>query len=383
MEISDQQFMARAIQLAHRGLNSAAPNPCVGCVIVKANQVIGEGGHLYAGGPHAEVIALEQAGGNARGATAFVTLEPCCHHGRTGPCTEALMSAGIQRVVVAMEDPDPRVAGQGIERMRQAGIEVVVGVGQAMSEQLNPGFISRMRRGRPYIRCKIAMSVDGRTAMASGESQWITSVAARQDVQRLRARSAAIMTGIGTVLADDPALTVRPDELVEDVGTLMAMPMPRQPLRIILDSAARIPAEARLLKTEGKKLLLTGETGVDKASRLAASVDQLEFATLPDMQGRGLDLSALIAVLSRYELNDILVEAGATLNGALLSAGLIDELIIYMAPKLMGSGARGLFDLSWLTRMSDSINLGIGDIRAIGTDWRISAYINNTRHHLN
>lgn len=386
MEKHDQEYMVRAIQLAHHGIYSAAPNPCVGCVIVKAGQIIGEGGHQYTGGPHAEVIALQQAGTNARAATAYVTLEPCSHHGRTGPCADALIAAGIQRVVVAMEDPNPRVSGQGIERLRDAGVAVVVGVGQAMAEQLNLGFISRMRRGRPYVRCKLAMSVDGRTAMASGESQWITSAAARQDVQRLRARSSAIMTGIGTVLADDPALTVRPGEMGDDGALLTAAPL-RQPLRIILDSAARITPATRLLQSAGQKLLVTGTKGIAAANLLASQVEGLLVATLSDADNtasagvtnavvNGLDLTGLFDLLAPYELNDLLIEAGATLSGAMLSAGYIDELIIYMAPKLMGNRARGLFDLPWLESMAQCVDIDIRDIRAVGTDWRISARIN-------
>ncbi len=257
---TDHLYMARALRLAERGLLTTDPNPRVGCVLVKAGEVVGEGWHEHAGGPHAEIHALQQAGAQAAGATAYVTLEPCCHHGRTPPCTEALIAAGVARVVAAMEDPNPQVAGKGLAVLRQAGIDTCSGVLAAESEQLNAGFVMRMRHGRPLVRCKLAMSIDGRTAMASGESRWITGAAARRDVHRLRARSSAIMTGIETVLADDPSLTARPDD--DAVDTI------RQPVRVVLDSRLRTPPEARLLGMPGNTLLLTAVTDAEKKARL-------------------------------------------------------------------------------------------------------------------
>jgi len=371
--------MARALQLARRGLYTSDPNPRVGCVIVKAGKVIGEGGHIQAGGPHAEVLALQQAGEQARDATAYVTLEPCCHQGRTGPCTDVLINSGVRRVVVAMEDPNPLVAGQGITRLRQAGIQVVIGIEQAAAEQLNPGFISRMKRGRPFMRCKMAMSLDGRTAMASGQSQWITSAAARQDVQRLRARSSAILTGIGTVLADDPALTVRPEQLFENAELLVNGSI-RQPIRIIIDTQARLPGSARLLQHEGEKLLVTSAESGDRARNHLSDINGLSVMSLAvvtahesDGLVQRLDLGGLFDVLAPYQLNEVLIEAGPTLCGALLTAGYIDELVIYMAPKLMGHLANGLFNLPWLTNMAQCVDVEITDIRAVGHDWRITA----------
>jgi len=381
MDVLDQGFMAQALRLARRGYFTADPNPRVGCIIVRDGEVLGSGWHHQAGTAHAEINALQQAlvpggevnSGRVRGATAYVTLEPCCHQGRTGPCTEALISAGIRRVVVAMQDPNPLVAGMGLTRLREAGIEVVVGPGQAEAEALNAGFIARMSGGRPLVRCKLAMSLDGRTALATGESQWITSTAARQDVQHLRAASSAIMTGIGTVLADDPALTVRniacDPGVVDESGLLMDGSL-RQPLRIVVDSHARLPAESRLLQVPGKVLWATSTLA---APSLVAA--QLSLLTLPMDKTQRIDLMALMQALAGYELNEVLLEAGATLSGAMLSAGLIDELVIYMAPKLMGNAARGLFDLPWLTNMAQCVDIEISDIRAVGRDWRISARV--------
>jgi len=381
MSEADQRFMAQALRLAHRGLYTTDPNPRVGCVIVKDAEVVGAGWHQQAGGPHAEIHALQQVGEagaeQTRGATAYVTLEPCSHHGRTGPCAEVLIAAGIRRVVVAMPDPNPEVAGQGLERLRQAGVEVETGIGQAEAEALNAGFISRMLRGRPLLRCKLAMSLDGRTAMATGESRWITSAAARQDVQRLRARSSAILTGIGTVLADDPALTVRAaaGEITPlDDGQL------RQPLRIVVDTQGRLPARSRLLQSPGPVLLATSADIAQVLDMQQFSSSSLSLLAVPLLkdghQGQQrLDLTALLQALAAYELNEVLVEAGATLSGALLSAGLVDELVIYMAPKLMGNAARGLFDLPWLSNMAQCVDVDISDIRAVGRDIRITARI--------
>lgn len=357
---ADAGYMARALRLAEKGLYTTSPNPRVGCVLVKEGRVVGEGWHEYAGGPHAEVVALRAAGEEARGATAYVTLEPCCHHGRTPPCSEALLAAGVARVVAAMEDPNPRVAGGGLARLRAAGVAVAGGLLATEAERLNPGFVKRMRRGLPFVRCKMAMSLDGRTAMASGESRWVTAPPARADVQRLRARSCAIVTGIGTVLADDPALTVRLD------GAR------RQPLRVVLDPRLRTPPGARLLREPGATLIVAAlaEPSAVEALRAAGA----EVILLPDGAGR-IDLPALLAELARREVNELLVEAGATLGGAFLSAGLLDELVLYFAPKLLGDGARGLFHLPGLERMADAVELEIADLRAVGRDWRVTARV--------
>jgi diaminohydroxyphosphoribosylaminopyrimidine deaminase/5-amino-6-(5-phosphoribosylamino)uracil reductase len=362
----DNRYMARALRLAKRGLFTTDPNPRVGCVLVQEGRVVGEGWHERAGEPHAEVHALQEAGELAAGATAYVTLEPCCHQGRTPPCTEALIAAGVARVVAAMEDPNPQVAGEGLSTLQRAGIETCSGVLAAEAEQLNAGFVMRMREGRPRVRCKLAMSADGRTAMASGESQWITGEAARRDVHRLRARSSAIMTGIETVLADDPALTARPGEVAGDKI--------RQPLRVVLDSRLRTPLAAGLLQMPGKTLLVTGVVDEEKTTRLTRK--GVEVVTLPLKDGR-LDLPAVLRYLGTLEINEVHLEAGATLCGALLQAGLIDELVIYMAPHLMGNAARGLFVLPGLESMDQRVRLSISDIRAVGDDWRITATVGN------
>ncbi len=359
--VADHQFMARALQLAERGLYTTMPNPRVGCVLVRDGVVVGEGWHEYAGGPHAEVNALQAAGERARGATAYVTLEPCSHHGRTPPCADGLLAAGVSRVVAAMEDPNPLVAGQGMQRLAASGIEVAVGLLQPQAEQLNPGFIRRMRDGRPYVRSKLAMSVDGRTAMASGESKWITGEAARADVQRLRARSCAIVTGIGTVLADDPSLNVR-----------FALPGGRenQPLRVVLDPHLSMQPSARMLSLPGTTLIATACN--EKGPRAALEQAGAEVVVLP-YGVDAVDLDGVLQLLAERQVNEVLVETGATLSGALLRAGLLDELIIYMAPLLMGDQARGLFHLPGLDSMAQRVELEIADMRAVGRDWRITA----------
>ena len=361
---NDYIYMARALRLAERGLLTTDPNPRVGCVLVKEGRVVGEGWHEHTGEPHAEVHALQAAGEQANGATAYVTLEPCCHQGRTPPCTEALIAAGVACVVAAVEDPNPQVAGKGLSVLQQAGIDTRSGVLAAEAQQLNAGFVMRMREGRPWVRCKLAMSVDGRTAMASGESQWITGEAARRDVHRLRARSSAILTGIETVLADDPSLTARPGDVAGDKI--------RQPLRVILDSRLRTPLAAGLLQMPGKTLLVTGVVDEEKTTRLTRK--GVEVVTLPLKNGR-LDLPAVLQHLGTLEINEVHLEAGATLCGALLQAGLIDELVIYMAPHLMGNAARGLFALPGLESMDQRMQLSINDVRAVGEDWRITATI--------
>ena len=358
---ADYAYMARALELAERGLYTTSPNPRVGCVLVRDGAVVGEGWHEVAGGPHAEVHALAQAGEAARGATAYVTLEPCSHHGRTPPCADALVDAGVARVVAAMEDPNPLVAGKGMQRLADAGIEVASGLLAAQAERLNAGFVRRMREERPYVCCKLAMSLDGRTAMASGESKWITGAAAREDVQRLRARSCAVVTGIGTVLADDPSLNVR-----------FALPggHERQPLRVVLDPHLSMAPDARMLALPGHTLIVTACD--ERAPREALERVGAEVVFLPHGVD-AIDLHALMTLLASRQVNEVLVETGATLSGALLRAGLLDELVIYMAPLLMGDQARGLFRLPGLETMEQRIVLNISDIRAVGQDWRITA----------
>ncbi|MBU3904196.1 MAG: bifunctional diaminohydroxyphosphoribosylaminopyrimidine deaminase/5-amino-6-(5-phosphoribosylamino)uracil reductase RibD [Gammaproteobacteria bacterium] len=350
--------MARALQLAAQGLNTTSPNPRVGCVLVKGDEVVGEGWHRRAGEPHAEVHALRAAGEKARGATAYVTLEPCSHHGRTPPCADALIAAGVARVVCAMQDPNPQVAGQGIARVRAAGIEVECGLMEAAAHELNVGFVSRMTRGSPWVRSKIAASLDGRTALANGVSQWITGAAARQDVQHLRARSCAVLTGIGTVLADDPQLNVR-------IAT------ERQPLRVVLDSTLRMPPAARMLQS-GSVLVCTASQ--DAGKRAALQQRGAEVLLLADASGR-VDLQAVMRELARRGINEVLVEAGRELNGALLQAGLVDELVLYLAPQLLGDAARGMADLGELLRLEQRVELAWRDVRRVGEDLRITAEV--------
>ncbi len=355
---ADHRYMAHALQLAERGLYTTDPNPRVGALLVKAGRVVAEGWHCYAGEAHAEVMALAAAGEQARGATAYVTLEPCCHHGRTAPCGEALVKAGISRVVAAMVDPNPAMAGQGLAALRAKGVAVESGLMAAEAARLNPGFISRWQRGRPYLRCKMAMSLDGRTAMRSGESRWITSPEAREDVHRLRARSSAIVTGIGTVLEDDPALNARTERAQI------------QPLRVVLDGGLRMPPEAAMLTLPGTTLLLTASSDSDAAAELSRA--GAEVVNIPTLANR-LDLNAVMAELTAREVNEVLVESGPTLAGAFMAAGLIDELVIYMAPHLMGASATGLFHLPGVEQMAQRLKVKIEDIRAVGEDWRITA----------
>lgn len=354
---SHEFYMSRALQLAERGLFTTDPNPRVGCVIVKNGQIVGEGWHQRAGEGHAEVNALKDAAMKAKGSDCYVTLEPCSHFGRTPPCADSLINSGVKRVFIAMTDPNPRVSGSGIAQLKAAGIEVTVGLLEQQAEVLNIGFCKRMRIGRPYIRSKVAMSIDGRTAMASGESKWITGTAARQDVQKLRARSSAIMTGIGTVLADDPSLTVRPEGWYPQQKI-------RQPMRVIVDSQLRISENAKVFEDNAQVLIAS--THNNKAFQHG------EVCRLPADNNR-VDLTALMLELAQREMNEIMIEAGSQLNGALLAAGLIDELVFYMAPKIMGDEARGLFHLPNFTTMAHNIDLQISDIRAVGRDWRITA----------
>ena len=360
----DTRMMARALQLARLGQYTAMPNPHVGCVLVRDGHVIGEGFTQPAGGNHAEIEALAAAG-DASGATAYVTLEPCSHHGKTGPCADALIAAGVARVVAAMEDPNPAVAGAGLARLREAGIETNCGLLEAEARQVIPGFIARMTSGRGRVRVKLAMSLDGRTAMASGESQWITGPAARADVQRLRAASCAIVTGVGTVLADDCALTVRAEELdlPADEAALAAQ---RQPLRVVLDSQLRTPLGAKVLSADAATLLLHGEqANTDVLTH--SNAELLSIAAGSD----GLNPHDMMALLAERQCNEILVESGPRLAGALLQAGLVDELIVYMAPALLGSRAQPLLELP-IDAMADKVPLNITDVRKVGQDWRFT-----------
>jgi len=363
---ADRQWMARALRLAARGRYTTRPNPCVGCMLVRDGEAVGEGWHRRAGEPHAEVLALQTAGERARGATAYVTLEPCSHHGRTPPCAPALVEAGVRRVVVAHVDPNPRVAGSGLALLREAGIVVESGIMAADAEALNAGFVSRMRNGRPRVTVKLAQSLDGRTALASGESRWITGAAARRDVHRLRARSCAVVTGIGTVLADDPALTVRlePEQLPGYDAEALA------PLRVVLDPQLRLPDNAKLLQPPGRLLVVTAVTDAAATRRLERA--GAEVLRLPG-EPAGVDLAALLAELARREVNEVLVEAGATLAGAFCAEGLVDELRLYMAPTLLGDSSRPLLVLPPLPDMTARPELEIDDVRRIGRDLRIIA----------
>jgi len=358
----DHRHMARALQLAQQGLYTTEPNPRVGCVLVQGAEVVGEGYHQRAGEGHAEVNALAAAGARAHGATAYVTLEPCSHFGRTPPCCEALIKARVARVVSAMEDPNPLVSGRGHQRLRDAGIAVASGLLAAEAGRLNPGFIKRMSQGLPYVRIKQAMSLDGRTAMASGESQWITGPAPRSDVQRLRARSSVIVTGSGTLLADNPALTLRAEQL----GLANAADVVRrQPLRLVLDSALQTPPEAAILAQPGSTLIVHRS---DDKARVAAL--QAAGAELLAFDSR--DLAGLLRWLAvDRQCNELLIEAGATLTGAFIDAGLVDELVIYLAPTLLGERARPLFRLP-LDRMAQQRRLLLVEQRQVGADLRLT-----------
>lgn len=365
--------MARALHLAARGLYTTDPNPRVGCVLA-SDDILGEGWHRRAGGPHAEIEALNQAreaGRPLQGATVYITLEPCCHHGKTPPCVDALIEAGVGRVVVAMQDPNPQVNGKGLERLQQVGVEVQVGLMEAQARALNPGFISRTVRKRPYVRLKQAISLDGRTALASGESRWISSEHARRDVQHWRARSSAIMTGINTVLADDPSLTVRLDNLASGEPQVSAAEEIRQPLRVVLDSQFKIPLTACLLKSPGDVLIVTSLD--DQVKRDILVNEHVEIVTLPaDRKGRP-DPVDVMSVLAEGQINEVLVECGSILAGALLSAQLVDEIILYVAPCILGDSARGLFNIPVLSSMKARLPLNIEEIRPVGPDFRIIA----------
>jgi diaminohydroxyphosphoribosylaminopyrimidine deaminase/5-amino-6-(5-phosphoribosylamino)uracil reductase len=361
----DIRMMARALQLARKARYWAAPNPHVGCVLVRDGAVIGEGFTRPAGEHHAEIEALAAAG-DAAGATAYVSLEPCSHHGKTGPCADALITAGVRRVVAAMQDPNPQVAGNGLGRLREAGIATDCGLLESEAREIIAGFVARMTRGRGRVRVKLAMSVDGRTAMASGESQWITGPAARSDVQRLRAGSCAIVTGVGTVLADDCALTVREDQLgLADEALRRALV--RSPLRVVVDSRLQTPVGARVVSGKVPTLLLHGPEAEGAPVGYPGGVETLALARGQD----GLDLGGLMAELAARQCNEILVESGPRLAGGLLRAGLVDELIVYMAPCLLGDQARPLLALP-LESMAQKLPLALADARRVGDDWRFT-----------
>lgn len=355
--------MTLALRLAEQGLYTTQPNPRVGCVIVKNQQIVGQGAHLKAGEPHAEVFALREAGIAAKDGYAYVTLEPCNHHGRTPPCVDALINAGVKRVVVAMQDPNPLVAGNGLKRLLAHGIHVETGLMQAEALALNRGFISRMTRGRPYVRSKIAASLDGRTALKNGKSFWITGEAARLDVQHWRAQSCAIVTGIGTILADDPSMNVR-----------LEISLNRQPLRVVVDSQLQMPVNCKMLDSNklvnSPVLIAYAHDAANNAAKLISA--GAELLKIPNSNNQ-LDLIALLENLAQRGINEVLLEAGQGLNGAFLSANLIDEFIFYYAPKLMGTDANGMFAIAELTEMQQATDLQILDVRQIGQDLRLRA----------
>ncbi|HZX80815.1 MAG TPA: bifunctional diaminohydroxyphosphoribosylaminopyrimidine deaminase/5-amino-6-(5-phosphoribosylamino)uracil reductase RibD [Lysobacter sp.] len=347
-------MMARALRLAERAAYTARPNPMVGCVLAKDGEVVGEGFHQRTGGPHAEVFALRDAGDRARGATAYVTLEPCSHTGRTSPCADSLIEAGVARVVGAMRDPFPQVDGAGFARLREAGIDVAVGLMEAQARELNRGFLSRVERGRPWVRVKLAMSLDGRTALASGESKWISGPGSRLDVQRWRARSSALMTGAGTVLADDPQLTVR---LGDDTDFV-------PPLRIVLDAGLATIHRGRVREGDAPTLYIHAHD-----ARLPRECDA-QMAAAPVCGGR-FELDAVLRLLGERKINEVQLEAGATLAGSFLAAGLVDELLLYVAPVLLGAHARPLFDGFDIQQMSERLAMRVVDSRHTGDDLRL------------
>lgn len=356
----DHRFMARALKLAEHGIFTTHPNPRVGCVITKNGVVVGEGYHRFAGEAHAEVIALKQAGKYAKGGTLYVNLEPCCHHGRTAPCTDAIIKAGINRVVIAMEDPNPLVNRAGISALQKANISVETGINHDRAMRLNRGFIRRIVDKKPWVTLKIAISLDGKTAMKSGESQWITSEPARLDAHRLRAASSAILTGIGTVLRDDPAMTARIPEVE------------RQPLRVILDSRLSTPVDAQILNAQGKVLIITAPSTLNDSPLYPQK--NVEVIGVP-MKGGSIDIQEVLLELGRREINELMLEAGSRLSGAMLEQGLVDELVVYMAPDLLGSDARGMFRIPGIEEMSDKHILEFSDIRTVGRDIRLSLRI--------
>ena len=367
----DYRFMQRAITLAKRGHYTTSPNPRVGCVLVKNGEIIGEGFHQKAGEGHAEVNALTMAGNNARGATAYVTLEPCSHYGRTPPCAEGLIKAGVKHVIAAMVDPNPKVAGNGLKILEKAGVSTQHGLLTQASESLNIGFIKQMTTGLPYVRCKLAASLDGKTAMKSGESKWITSPQARQDVQRLRAQSCAIISGADSILFDDAKMTVRWSELGE-LQNSYQKELVRQPVRVIIDSKNRLTPGLALFKESGRIILIRNT--IENIHQWPHFVEQV---CLPFYQkskyGQHIDLRVLLEYLAKLSLNDVLIESGSRLAGAFIEQNLVDELILYQAPKLMGAESKSLVNMTSIQHLSQAKALNISDLRMIGTDIRIIA----------
>ena len=363
----DVECMAHALRLARRGRFTTRPNPNVGCIIVDVNgDIVAAEYHHKAGDAHAEILALQKAGDKARGGTAYVTLEPCCHQGKTGPCTQALITAGVKRVVVAMQDPNPQVAGKGIQQLQQHGIQVDCGVLAQQAQELNAGFIKRMQLGVPYVTVKSAISMDGKTALHNGASKWITDSAARNDVQRLRAQSDVVMTGIGTVLADDPALNVRLTS--EQLGLAEEV---IQPARVVIDPQLQIPTQAKMLSLQGQTIVFAGQ---QSASKLQNRLSDCEVIVLEEQQGQ-LDLRQVLQHLAQREINSVLVEAGSSLVGKLIAQNLVDEMIIYMAPKIFGSAAKGMADIGAIDIIDEHISLQYKDVRRVGDDLRITAFI--------
>lgn len=370
LSLSDREHMALALRLAQKGLYTTDPNPRVGCVLVKNDRVIGTGWHKLAGHDHAEIGALKHAEEDAHGATAYVTLEPCSHQGRTGACCKALAAAGVIRVVAAMQDPFPEVAGKGFDFLREAGIDVVTPLLEDQARALNPGYIKRLETGFPLVRCKLAMSLDGRTALANGNSKWISGVDARKDVQKLRARSSAIVTGIGTVLSDDPSLTIRAGELEIPQAELV---LQHQPMRVVLDPELQIAPTAKLFQQPGRTVVICTSAAEDRYAVL--SDQNIELVRLSGREINRVDLTELLTLLARWDCNEVLFETGATLAGSLIRSGLLDELIIYIAARLLGNDALPLAKLTEITSMNDAVNLEFTDVRHIGTDIRITATV--------
>ena len=361
----DIAFMQLALDLAKQGEFTTTPNPSVGCVLVKDGEVVGKGFHAKAGEPHAEVMALREAGEKARGATAYVTLEPCSHFGRTPPCAKGLVEAGVSKVIAAMCDPNPQVAGKGLQILSDAGIESAVGLLEENAEQLNKGFLKRMRTGKPFVQLKLAMSIDGKTAMASGESKWITGAQARADVQQYRAKASAILSTSQTVLADDPSLNVRWEELPSDVKADYPQEKLRQPVRVILDSSHKVRSDFKVFLTESP-VWLVGEDDYP----LTGFPVFTDYLQLDRNQGE-TRLQALMAELGKRQINTLWVEAGATLAGALIAENLVDELIIYMASKLLGDQARDLCHLPNLTQLADAPLWQLQSCEPVGDDLKL------------
>ncbi|TDB59957.1 bifunctional diaminohydroxyphosphoribosylaminopyrimidine deaminase/5-amino-6-(5-phosphoribosylamino)uracil reductase RibD [Photorhabdus khanii] len=361
---NDEKYMTRAFELARQGCFTTSPNPNVGCVIVRDGQIVGEGFHLRSGEPHAEVHALRMAGDKAKGATAYVTLEPCSHHGKTPPCADTLIAAGVSRVITAMQDPNPQVAGRGFYKLQQAGIEVEHGLMMEAAESLNKGFLKRMRTGFPYVQLKMAASLDGRTALASGESKWITSSQARYDVQKFRAQCSAILSSSSTVLADDPSLTVRWNELDAETQAIYPEETLRQPVRVIVDSQNRVTPQHQVIQQPGHCWLARTKTDEHNWP------ENVEQILLP-AHGAGVDLVLLMMQLGKRQINTVWAECGPLLAGALLTLGLVDELIFYVAPKVLGDAACGLFTIPELKNLADAPEFNIFDVQQVGPDLRL------------